>query len=507
MKKFILTLLTAAFLLPITHAYALSDIESLAVFQASMKKNAADIWPGFSIGNRPMIVATRSDDSLYAFDLMTQNVKWEKKILQGVPVNYMQHDSVGAHAFLNNNKDLNKFFMLENKPTTVMGLWSEDSDFNISEMSFEYYLNYELHDSPYAKTKLDILNQIIHGEQIHFDSFNNPEIYSLLYVEVAVLKEYLSTQNAELLKTFAAVHQYRTQLLNANAKQYEISRDFPLCFYYVYMKALEISGVDSAKIILDKYLNKLPCYLSKSGDGDSCFPIIPDDFDEEYDDMLRVIYMTEQYALDKLVPDWKNTVESKNTPPTTILLQHYSLSNSEAKSLTEAAKARYGYAEFIQNINEKLQPYLMEMKQLQIRYENQAGVEFILKNQAGANGGRVSTYAKEYKIDNLTTIATESESLEVDDYNVDFKAENMPMYGMADEYFLKFKITPDTLITLDSNKPITIAEFIQANKPVKVSQISMSGQGDKPFSATLKMTKTAGVLSVVNGKIELNYKS
>lgn len=508
MKKTLSTLLFSSFLFSISNTYALSDIESLAVFQTNMKKNAASIWPGLTIGKRPMIVAmSKPNDGLYAFDLTTQNAKWQKQILQGVPVNYMQHDSVGAHAFLNNADASIKFFMLENKPATVMSLWDESSysdQINKELMSLSYYMAYELHDSPNAKAKLDSYNQLFHGKRIRFDSFNNPEVFSLLYVEISILKEYLTTQNGELLKSLAAVQQYRTQLLNENAKQYETSEDLPLCFYYVYFKSLEMNGVDSAKAILDQYLNMLNPYISNNGKSGQ---IIPDEFYEEYGDMLRVIYMSEQYAMDKLVPDWKNSVEAKNIAPGTLFLQHYSLSDSEAKSLTEAAKAHYGYAEFIQKINEPLQPYLVEMQQLKAAYDTQAGIEFIFKRQQeGAHGGSVSTYSKEYQIDSLTTLGTASMGMSTDDNNMDFDADNTPMYVMSQQDFhLKFKLAPDTLVSINAGKAITVAQLVQGKKPVQVKQLTIKGNGEKPVAITAKLKTSAATLSVVNGKVEISY--
>ena len=80
MKKLIKSIPVIFFLLAsITHAYASTDIEAIASFQASIKKNANLVWPDLVIGNRPFIIAMNdSSGSLYAFDFTPQNKAGKK---------------------------------------------------------------------------------------------------------------------------------------------------------------------------------------------------------------------------------------------------------------------------------------------------------------------------------------------------------------------------------------------------------------------------------------------
>lgn len=470
--------------------YALTNIESLAVFQDSMKKNASSIWPGLKIGNRPTIVAIEDTNELYAFDLTVNDNRWQKRVVQGVPVNYMPDNIIGFNA----EHDIFQpggFFMFNNQqiiPTFAYTTEGYDGNdyFNKLSMSLAYYFAYELNDSPYAKNKIKFVNKYLNPTV--YNAFNNANIVSLLYIELSILKDYVTTQNMELLKTFAAVHQYRTMQLDANAKNFEIDNDIP--FWYITLKALELNGGDTSALLIHEYND---CFYDDKAYALSRY----------YIDTLSRIFETEQYVLDKIEPDWKVDVEKNDTTTTSIFMKHYPLSTEEIQSLTATAKSHYGYDALFQKYNNMLTPYLAEMNQLLDEYKKQNDVEFIIQKQSIGNFSRYGYSATLYKPNSSgTTLFANATYVDYEYENITFHEEKMPLCIMfpSSDVLAKFKLSSDTILILNNDEKITIAKFMQMKKPRKINHLEVNEEN----GMRLLITTKGKVLMVVNGKLELH---
>jgi hypothetical protein len=515
MKK---TLLTLAATLAFSNTYAINAIESLTVYQSNLKQNASAIWPGFSIGKYPMIIPKdifNDGDSLYAFDLVSAS-SWQAITLQGLPVSFMPHDNVGAYAFAGNLSNLvnAKFFSLQNQPAIVMPIFldfddssqsAEIDNFNQILLSDMYYFMYEMNDSPNSAAKRAFYNNISPFTAVT-DSFYNPESFSLLALEFSVLQDYLKTKNPDRLKTFAAISQYRSQNLDSNSAKFETSIDNPFCFNYVRMKSQTFNGKDGAEIILEQFISELPSYISSHDMGN----LEPGGFFNDYYAMLSTIQLMEQYALDTLVPDWKTTVESQNTPSTTLLLNQFPLSKADINSLTQAAKSQYGYAGFYQDISTALAPYLAQMQAALAAYQNKAGIEFIMKRNGYASTVETSDFEdSRWRIDSDTSLLDAINWIDIADDNMDFNASNMPAFMWSEyaaDYLIRSKLGDDTTIAIDNNAPVTLAQFVQAGQSVSANQVTLKGSAWlSPLKLSITMTGPAANLSVVNGNIVFEY--
>ena len=167
------------------------------------------------------------------------------------------------------------------------------------DMALYYYLAYELNDSPYAATKARLIKKLLYGSSIIHNGFNQAETYALLYLEVASLKEYLETQNEDLLKTFVAIDRYRKNLLGENSKSYEKESDSPICADYVSYRAYNLNDTDFLHAVTQRYKSKIPSYMFWRDTAQFATPI---DFNQDYKDALGIIHLALQYALDKVDP-------------------------------------------------------------------------------------------------------------------------------------------------------------------------------------------------------------
>jgi hypothetical protein len=514
MKKiFPVLTLTAALIVGATNGYAddypIQYIQSLTSFLPQLKKNANAIWPGFQVETKPLIVYMRDDDqedqkndSLYALDVTPQNPAWQKQIINDTSVYYMQHDSIGAHAY--QASILKPYFVFENQlsvvftPHDIFGEAEKTNAFNNKILAMNYYFYYEFFHSPYAESKWELIKQ----QNIVHDGFNKTESMALLFLEATVLKQYLETHNEEVLKDYAALFQYRYQLLDQNSQTFEVTAGEPLVEDYIAVKAVTQNDADFRAYALSEYV-ELP-----SAD----YAGYQNHF---YDDALKFTHLVLEFGLDTVQPNWKIAVESSNTPPSIVLQQHYHFSDKEVAARVQSVKIRYGYAEISQSANALLTTYLQEMQALQTQYQQSADIEFVM-NLPDRYNGRSEGQAKQYVLDSDVTLHIGVSKLQINAFHDDlnFDGKNMPAYytitkksfvDSKESSVVKFKLPGATKVIVDG-KSDTLEHFVVTDKQVEFHQLSIeaSGQEQQALSIVLTAKEAGFVLAVTDGKLQIS---
>ena len=490
--------------LGLTNVYAddalASYMPSLTTFLPTFQKNADKIWPGFQVDTKPLIIMTDSsvDDGLYVLNFLPQNSAWQKQVFNDVPVYYLQHDSIGVHDYHSTLN--NPYFSLENQAARVssfddfMGGQEENNKLSNFSLALSYFIDYELLDSPNAKTKRALLEQL---NTVH-DGFNKPDNLALLFLQAVALKDYLKTNNEEALKNYAALFQSRYQSLDNNSQVFEVIAGEPLVWNYVAYKATSKNDADFVKQMMSQYI-----------EGGSYLDFI----EEDYDLSLNFIHMAVEFGLDKVEPTWKKAVESSNTPPSVLLQQHYHFSDKEIATRVEMAKTQYGYADILTRVNNLLTPYLNEMQNLQTQYQQNDGVEFVLHlpvDHDESHEGHAG--AQQYIINSQETLYTSATSLSESssDGAFNFYGKNVPLYFTATNYVslaesideIKFKIPAQTKLVVDGRED-TVGHFVDSNESVEFNQLVIAGSDLDALSIDLTVSAPGYTLVAVNGQLQI----
>ncbi len=85
-------------------------------------------------------------------------------------------------------------------------------------MIVERFSLYELVQSPYAKT---LMEKYFKAARYPYGEFNKLESVTLLLLQNTILADYFKNQDQESLKDYAAVYQYRANLLEQDALDME----------------------------------------------------------------------------------------------------------------------------------------------------------------------------------------------------------------------------------------------------------------------------------------------
>ncbi len=365
MKRCLLMLLS----LSISNSYAF-DLEKKVEEKFASTISYVDshqntVWPGFKLGDMATMsvvdddIFTPSYVHMYAYHFSPKNTDWQHILVNNKPAYYLDHDAYGLSGSQNGMALVYGQFSIDDQNTAVF-------IYPLNYVS-SYGINHMV--SFYIHCRLDsyFYNFFNYFENEN-DSFNNPQVVKLTYLETNILRQYLADEKAnkdELLKDALAVSLYRLSKISQDSLYYhkglKQSEQIP---DYVATKSLHVKDKE--------LLNLIPewCDMSVSNWEDmyTC-----ESFTRE-----ALPGMAYGLGLDRVYgPSWKPEQMTTKSSEEQLLAKAYGLSEGELLSRAERiiADGKYDYAKISSHIDTIILPYLDEMKAAQDGYDAQPGIE------------------------------------------------------------------------------------------------------------------------------------
>lgn len=468
-------------------------IQDLAGFLPVFKKNADDIWPGLSAElKHPLLVFPFEAQDVYAFDFVPQNSAWQSQVIKGLNVYHLQNDLIGAHDFMPSKHQ--PYLTVDNQSCIVVGC-SPYYNGNNESVARYFFINYEFFSSPYAASKIALLEKQINTV---YDTFAHPELVALLKLEKAALDDYLVTRNEDALKNYAAIFQYRYQLLDDNSRFVEVTAGEPLSVdEYVGYKAVAKNTDDLIRRLQDA-----------SRSLDEALPW--GEINMNYQELLEFNRETVKFALDTVQPNWKSIVESTNAAPSMLLQKHYHLTADQVNARVKFAKTQYNYSMMMADINRRYDSYFQQLQALQSEYQNDQGIEFSMSFSDNTPIDMV-TGSSSVPVNSSVTITPDLFKLSICSKKFCLNAKNIPVaYSLISDSLddastrtMKFKLPTSAVIITDDGAPLTVQQFVAVGKSVKFHALNVknSGQG-----AGVNLTVNGdATLAVIDGRLQVQF--
>lgn len=428
-------------------------------------QNQDKVWPGFHINKTPTIMHFDDTSHLYAFNFIPKNPHWQKLIIEGKTIYYLdkdEYDLTGITYDWNVPIDDQESFIVAQPFDETK---SEDIIFNTAAATHERFHGYQFFESKFPLEKL---------KQTAYDGFNQLMNVKLTYLEIETLKFYLlntgdKAENA--LKDAIAIHQYRSQLLNNDSLTLENTEAvIEGSANYVGWKSMNLSDQDFvARITSPSFYGLEQCTLSDKTKY------------EEIDDCLSLhrYYFTgpafgRSLDIKFTSSAWKREVETQGEAFETILQNFYHMTSEEIESRVHDAinNANYGFNKISDIIDHSLTPYLKEMAEKQEEYKIQSGIELQV-DLVSSLAEESEQHDKSYEINSgLFLLTNANGSYKKADITEEIHYKNIPFLfddkvdSKRDSRKLKKKILKapsDTKLIIDG-KEDTIGNFISTGK-------------------------------------------
>ncbi len=470
----------------------LAFIKQLAAI--SQRAEGLSLWPGFQFNAKPLIVGFESESAkednmhLYAFNLAAKNTEWQALAIKtsAKPVYFMSHDGIGMAGFY---PTLNKPYLnvdgQDSVPAQFIDYLGEDG--NKSSMIQIPFAFYEQVQSPYAKT---LMENHFKAARYPYDEFNKLESVTLLLLQNKILADYFKNQNQESLKDYAAVYQYRANLLEKDALNVE-DKLLNSRLTYVSLKAVYKNTADIYQALQKD--------LIASDEEIDAFLTDPQHLSDTLGNIYYTLLPAVGVALDDLMPTWKQAVESNQSSANEMLVQHFHMSESELAARVNAVKKNYAYAALSNQVKAKISPYLDRMQEAQMNYKNMPGVELVVPS-----GGHYSLWLRgdDFEINLRNSLIISISEGELFDGRVTMRSipfmytydsGYFPSHGQADVGTgeARFKLGLGSLLKLDGTTEITLDVFMKRKTRIPFHELVITDKTQPDLSIHIQ-AKNAG---------------
>ncbi len=513
MKRYILTLLC----LPICSAYAL-DLEKQ--IQTTIAKTIANVdnhpvWPGFKLGTMPILNVTIEDIEkpiyahLYSYNnFQPKNPDWQRIIINHNPAYYLDHDAYqlvdfeggGSYAWGHLEIDGQEVFTCT---TPINRATEQGINHDILDMVHLRFEDFYTHDNDNTYFYLSFDN----------DSYNNPQLVKLSYLENNILKTYLQDETPnkdEILKDALAIGEYRLYVLLQVARQSDLSLEYHYGLKlkeqipaYVGAKSLGMSDKDAAQLL-----------------PKACDATAPSLYDISLcENLQREILPGIAYgkALDRARgKTWKLDILNRRIFMENLVEEAYAITGDDMVKRVERilTNSEYNYAQISQSIDKILKPYLDELNTQENNYKLQPGIEMEIYNLQKDTETSfkpkkgIGSENKSYVISNARSLITNvygefnhgdrDNHIVVDFFHTPYVYFNDVTRGENRiPWINKYKIPVDSAITIDG-RTMTVGDFINARKQVAFDNLKLESG-----SITVYVKGMKGILDATNGVLKL----
>lgn len=472
--------------------------------QIDYVEQSKNVWPGFHPGNMPSIIEFENDDekkSAYAINFKPVNPSW--KMLQNTakPIYFLQ-DSASLKL-----KDSGLMKIDDQLSFVELDTDNFSAKQNVSNPFMQKRMSYYLaHESA-----IDAKN--IKALRASYDSFNDPALVKLMYLEdtALTLAQQSDTGAAEeALRDAVAIHQYRNQEMSQSAREFENANEI--------IKGTPVYVGWSSKQLNDEDYKKM---TQRTG----CMPLngmldaknIATCNNAEFPAFVSSVY---GHALEKKIPnsDWKKSVETQFKSISHVAIDYYHFSDEQAKLMVKQAMAKpaYHYDRIERIVDHSMQSYLENMHAAINAYQAQAGTELRIPGEFGSVimllGALTDGFSDAYTL-NSTTVLVQDISISVplskDKREERFTLTHMPFMKVvsiakdfsgemdADLSFTSFKLTEKAELTIDG-KTILVSDFVRAKKVQDFDKLIIHDEHiHLPLSEKGKLDASEGVLKLI----------
>lgn len=425
-----------------------------------------DVWPGFRISVTPSMLHFGAQH-IYAFNFQPKQFEWEIRIIENVPVYYLEQDKLGIGEIT-----LNYNFTVDGQPAYIFGyIDTYDQLANLFRFTHERFHVYQF---SHFHTNADFP---------HYAGFNSIENVKLAYLEAAALKDYLLTDSKEALQDYLAINHYRSAQLDDQSRQYEAKKIIiEGMASYAGLKSMNMTKQASSKFIADFY------------DGYCAFDKINDCI------LRRHYYFTGTViglALDEYDhADWKLAVEKQDKSPVELLEKIFPMDESEIQKRVKQAEARADFVYIEANVEKSMNAYQAAIQQQQDAYNAYAGIEANYHFDCGLAG--FIKDQQEFFIDgNLFFRVGVDFKGSCDNKSIQITFNHLPFLYETSNYN-KLKLEPSTMLTIDGEQK-SLETVLADNKNVAFSNLVLTNANTQ-----IAITNRAGTLRVVDHQLFLD---
>jgi hypothetical protein len=472
---FILALITSV---TIASPAEFNYVEGLAKQIDYIEKNQEAVWPGFHPAVTPSIIVLSPDSPeksifAYALNFNPGKLPWVSVQTSGAPIYYLND----ANALnLSDTGEEEYFADVEGQNAFIYD--AQSKNLSVSENYINHFMwkrasYYFAHDARLDPLHADDVN-------ISYNSFNNLTLLKLFYLEDAALtaaQQMDSGRAEEALRDAVAIHQYRSQQINADSRKFENALEVLLGTpFYIswtskqlndndYRKmtqrtgCLPLIGFSGARDMVDCVLSGLPAFASS-------------------------VY---GHALEKKLAggSWKSKVETQFKSISNQAVEYYQFSNAQAEQIALQAmkKSEYNYDRITRVIEHNISPYLKNMQTVLKNFQLSQGVEMRFSIQYG----EVLVFAakildgldgEDYRTDISMSIANDLNiDLEIDENTHEHLILNHLPYLMRKYVFSGFDVGLDfsrsyaSIKLTDKAKLLMDGKFITVSKFVRLKKV------------------------------------
>jgi hypothetical protein len=423
-------------------------IDSIAKQIDYAENHQQTVWPGFHPAKTPSMIEfyyNEGHKELYALNFTPGNLPWQQTELS-YPVYYLPNLSILKQPDLIDGR----FMQVDGSDSYIdveYSSYAAADNFGtklIQNRMFYYLIN---------ESNIDIKN----AEYLDspYDSFNNPDYLKLIFLEDAALTQ-SQQSDADLaekaLRDAVAIHQYRQQLINDSAQQFENGNEIMVGLpVYTMWTSRNLDDSDYRKMSQRTGcppLNALapPLYLI------SCIT-------NNFPGYMSAVYGR---ALDRKLSTqpWKEQVEKQFRPISQFAIDFYQFSDNDAKELTTAAMKNpiYRYNRISTIVDNTMLPYVDGLQSAQAKYEQQSGVELRLPQIFG----QIFIFANQFLhiFDNLYIPNTQTIMLE--ELHVHFESKDDDAYLKLDDLpFIIIKTLTKGFEAIDEERSYTSIKLDQ----------------------------------------------
>lgn len=454
----------------VAHADFESDFtKSVAKSIKYVNTHPNEVWPEFSLSDKPTVLYFTEDaNNIYAYHYIPVHQGWKLLNVENTPA-YFRDD-------LNLTKGYGASYLddVDGQQAYVYVPWTvEDQD----QLSFHMLrmLGSRFYDSVYWKQISETVWSKFYNSD--YDSFNQLENIKLAYLSDVILKNYLQTNDIEVLKDYAAVEYRRSDISNKKSRDFEwglMVLDGPE--NYVGLKSQNLNDKEYVQAILNDQEYQNYCGSIKNPLNIRVCMYLRHDFRAE----------ALGYALDKVGYDgWKNSLtqnQHKQLSMEDALEKSLNMSRAEMAQRTEDSKTHYHYDQISEQIDVVMKPYLAEMAQLKEQYAKSLGVEVRFRNfdfcnvihfyDSNLDERNLFVLSDRLYLDRDFSVTNSCKNSDKSSTNT-FALTHVPLHYTSwwnsefmDGYDHQFKISSDTPLIIDG-KQETAGAFVAAHK-VKV---------------------------------------
>ena len=330
-------------------------------------KHSRDVWPGFNLSTIPDVIYLPNSNHFYAFDIVAKNPNWQSMKIAGRQAYFMSDNYLNIETNAYSDFWRDPYTNIDGQNTfidrVVLGTDASDVEIYYEEFLAEVFYAY-FH--PHLKFKNEVEYSYVNTDV---------ENIKLMYLEIAVLKDYLKTNNTETLKTALAIKQSRMKLLDKLSANFEKINEIEGTMEYVIHTLASNLTTQSRNAELGNEINSYICQLH----GYQNEPIHPNAFPICLEEAPLHIGPVHEIALDSLhIKGWQKSV-ALGTDPGTLLLQHFPMSEIDVSQRIAKAKNDYYYESTSPEFETALKNYQDQRDQLQADYKSSPGIEIQLE--------------------------------------------------------------------------------------------------------------------------------